>query len=255
MLSVKLDTGFNIEVDFPISPFYKRLFAFIIDLFTLWLYFIFVGKLELLIPARALSATQWVGEAIWIPVILYYPLMEIFTNCQTIGKTVMGIRVITLEGGRASISQYLIRWVFLLVDFPVWILPMIFIGALPWYSSVLLFTGIGSVIISDKSQRIGEILSGTIIIFTRSKSSLQDTVFIEVEAGYKPRYPKVMQMSDKDLNSLKMIIENVKKNNNHDLAFRIAERIKSKLNIQGDQDARDFLETLLKDYNYYSEHQ
>ena len=63
-----------------------------------------------------------------------------------------------------------------------------------------------------------------------------------------------MQMSDKDINSLKMIIETIKKNNNHDLAFRIAERIKWKLNVQANQDSKDFLETLLKDYNYYSSH-
>jgi hypothetical protein len=49
-----------------------------------------------------------------------------------------------------------------------------------------------------------------------------------------------------------MIIDTVKKNNNHELALRIAERIKWKLNMQGDQDPQDFLETLLKDYNYYS---
>ena len=52
-------------------------------------------------------------------------------------------------------------------------------------------------------------------------------------------------MSDKDLNSLKRIINTVKKNKNHDVAFRIAERIKWKLNMHGDQDALDFLETLL----------
>ena len=127
-------------------------------------------------------------------------------------------------------------------------------GALPWYTSVLAFSGVACVIMSDKSQRIGDIVAGTIVIFTRSKTSWQDTVFTEVEADYKPRYPEVMQMSDKDLNSLKMIIETVKKNNNHELAFRISERIKWKLNIQGDQDAKDFLETLLKDYNYYSNH-
>jgi hypothetical protein len=110
------------------------------------------------------------------------------------------------------------------------------------------------VMISDKSQRIGDIIAGTLVIYTRSKKSWEDTLFTEIEAGYMPRYPNVMQMSDKDLNSLKMIIVNVKKNNNHDLAFRIAERIKSKLNIQGDQDSLTFLETLLKDYNYYSTH-
>ena len=34
--------------------------------------------------------------------------------------------------------------------------------------------------------------------------------------------------------------------------MRIGERIKSKLRIESDQDSLDFLETLLKDYNYYS---
>jgi len=254
MLSVKLDTGFNIEVDFPISPFHRRLFALFIDSLAIWLYFYFAGKLGYLIPEKILARSPWLNELIWIPILIYFPGMELLTNGQTIGKKLMGIRVITLEGGQATVSQYLIRWMFLLVDFPLWIFPMIYAGILPWYSSILAFSGIACFIISDKSQRIGDMLAGTIIIYTRSNTSWQDTVFTEVEAGYKPRYPQVMQMSDKDLNSLKMIIETVRKNNNHDLAFRIAERIKSKLNMQGDQDAQDFLETLLKDYNYYSRH-
>ena len=55
------------------------------------------------------------------PVLFYYPVMEILTNGQTIGKKIMGIRVITLEGGQASVSQYLLRWIFRPVDFPLWI--------------------------------------------------------------------------------------------------------------------------------------
>jgi len=38
MLSVKLDTGFNIEVDFPISPFHRRMFAYCLDVLVLLLY-------------------------------------------------------------------------------------------------------------------------------------------------------------------------------------------------------------------------
>ena len=61
-----------------------------------------------------------------------------------------------------------------------------------------------------------------------------------------------MRMSDKYLNSLKGIIGTVKKTGNHEIAFRIAERIKSKLSVQSDQEPLAFLETLLKDYNYYT---
>jgi uncharacterized RDD family membrane protein YckC len=252
MLTVKLDTGFNIEVDFPISPFHRRMFAFCIDTLIIYLYWLFSGKLIELITHKSYTDIDWRTMLRGLPVLAYYPAMEILTNGQTVGKKIMGIRVITLEGGQASISQYLLRWMFRLADFPLWIFAAIFSGSIPWYSSILTFSGIACVIISDKSQRIGDIIAGTIVIFTRSKTSWQDTVFTAIEAGYKPRYPQVMQMSDKDLNSLKMIIDTVKKNSNHELAFRIAERIKWKLNMQGDQDALDFLETMLKDYNYYS---
>jgi len=64
---------------------------------------------------------------------------------------------------------------------------------------------------SNKSQRIGDIVAGTIVIFTRSKSFWQDT-FYRSQADYNP-LSAVMQMSDKDINSLKMIIDNVKKHN------------------------------------------
>jgi uncharacterized RDD family membrane protein YckC len=252
MLTVKLDTGFNIEVDFPISPLHRRMFAFCIDAMVMYLYWLFSGILLEFLTNRIYPESDWRNILRVLPVLTYYPVMEILTNGQTVGKKILGIRVITLEGGQASVSQYLLRWMFRIADFPVWIFYAISDGALPWYSSILAFSGIACVIISDKSQRIGDIVAGTIVIFTRSKTSWQDTVFTEVEAGYKPRYPQVMQMSDKDINSLKMIIETVKKNNNHELAFRIAERIKWKLNMKGDQDSQDFLETLLKDYNYYS---
>ncbi len=254
MLSVKLDTGYNIEVDFPISPFHRRMFAYCIDALVMYLYVLLFNKIIEFLPQKTISEKQWEMILIGLPLFVYYPVMEILTNGQTVGKRILGIRVITLEGGQASISQYILRWMFRLADFPIWIFFAIYSGELPWYSSILVFSGIACVIISDKSQRIGDLVAGTIVIFTRSKTSWQDTVFTEVEAGYKPRYPQVMQMSDKDLNSLKMIIETVKKNNNHELAFRIAERIKWKLNMQGDQDSLDFLETLLKDYNYYSNH-
>jgi uncharacterized RDD family membrane protein YckC len=252
MTTVKLDTGFNIEIDFPISPFYRRMFAYFIDALVMFLYWRLMFAILGWLPQNDFADKEWLHIIIGIPVLIYYPTLEILTNGQTVGKKILGIRVITLEGGQASVSQYLLRWIFRLADFPIWIFAEIYSGALPWYSSVLVFSGIASVILSNKSQRIGDIVAGTIVIFTRSKSSWQDTVFTEVESDYVPRYPQVMQMSDKDINSLKMIIDTIRKNNNHDLAFRITERIKWKLGMQADQDPQEFLETLMKDYNYFS---
>jgi len=249
---VKLDTGFNIEVDFPVSPFHKRLFAWIIDLAVMGAYLWAGNKLLSLLFSNSWSEMKWADVLFGLPVLLYHAALEISCNGQSVGKMAMNIQVITLDGGQPSISQYLIRWIFRLVDLPWWISAAIVAGGLPWWSTLFLFCGLGSIIISPKSQRIGDLLAGTIIIDNKSRTSWQDTVFTELESGYKPKYPQVMQLSDKDINTLKSIIESVKKNGNFDLSMRIRDRIISKLGIQTNEDSLDFLETLLKDYNYYA---
>jgi uncharacterized RDD family membrane protein YckC len=110
----------------------------------------------------------WLSVLLGIPILLYYSVMEIATNGQTVGKKIMGIRVIRLEGGQASVSQYMLRWMFRTIDFPTWIFLPIWYGAIPWYITILVFKGIPFIIISNKSHRIGAIVAGTIVIFTRS---------------------------------------------------------------------------------------
>ncbi|HTQ28765.1 MAG TPA: RDD family protein [Puia sp.] len=248
---VKLDTGFNIEVDFPISPFHKRLFGWFIDLVVMIAY-LWMGSKLLSAISDSWASREWRVILFGLPPLFYHLFFEIAWNGQSIGKKAMGIRVISADGGQPSISQFLIRWVFRLVDFPLWVASAIIGGVLPWWSTMLLFAGIGSVIASPKSQRIGDLLAGTIVIDTRTTTSWEDTVFTEIETGYQPRYPNVMQLSDKDINTLKSIINTVKKKNDFDLSMRVAERIRYKLHIENNQDSLDFLETLLKDYNYYA---
>ncbi len=236
MLVVKLDTGFNIEVEFPIAPFHRRLFAWVTD-FLLLLSYLWVTSFIISIFLGAL----WIGEYKWLyvlylfPYFLYHLLLEFFLNGQSLGKRAMRIKVITLEGGEPSLSQYLIRWMFRIIDIGLFFLP-----------------GFFGIILSARSQRIGDIIAGTIVIDTRASTSWQDTIFTEIETSYKPKYPQVMQLTDKDINTLKSIINAVIKRNDYELAHRISDRIQSKLKMQADEDSLAFLQRLLKDYNYYS---
>jgi uncharacterized RDD family membrane protein YckC len=253
MQSVKLDTGFNIEIDFAITPFHKRMFAWAIDVLVLYAYSWLAGKLIGWIHEDAMGNTDWLAIIVeTLPILFYHLVCEISMNGQSIGKKAMNIQVISQDGGQPSLSQYLIRWMFRSIDFPIIVFAAVLFGQLPWWCMAFLFTGIGCVIITPCSQRVGDLVAGTILIDRKNRTSWQDTVFTELETGYQPKYPQVMQLSDKDVNTLKSIIETVRKNNNYDLSMRIAERIKSKLNIGSDQDSLDFLETLLKDYNYYT---
>ena len=253
MKPVKLDTGFNIEVEFRVAPFHKRLLAWLIDVVICWLLVKLLASL-LGTPSFFVWTDVWDlrGLLVSLPVLFYHLFCEITMNGRSVGKLAMNCRVITAEGGQPAIGQYLIRWVFRWIDFPYWIGIAIVYTIIPWWAMPLIFAGLASVIFTPKSQRIGDLVAGTLVIDLRNNTSWQDTVFTELNADYQPLYPQVMQLSDRDINTLKSIIETVRKKDDHYLAQKIAERIKSKVKMDSEQRPIDFLESLLKDYNYYS---
>lgn len=250
---VKLDTGYNIQVEFVVTSFGQRLLAWIIDVLICWALtaaLAYVTKT----PSFFVWTDSWTvsGLIVSLPVLFYHLVCEITFNGRSLGKMLLRCRVVTEEGGHPNIGQYLIRWSFRLIDFPYWIFFAATYGAMPYWTLPLVFSGVACVFFTDKSQRIGDIVAGTILIDTRNNTSWQDTVFTELSEDYKPRYPQVMQLSDRDINTLKSIIKTVNKQNDHELANKIAQRIMSKTKMETDQLPIDFLETLLLDYNYYS---
>src|SRR5690349_18738173 len=98
MLVVKLDTGFNIEVEFPIAPFHRRFFAWIIDFLILVSYMVFAYYLmQAILGDYWIISYSWLWLCFWIPYFLYHLVMESLANGQSIGKKLMGIKVITME--------------------------------------------------------------------------------------------------------------------------------------------------------------
>lgn len=247
MAIAKLDTGFNIQVEFPIAPFHKRAFAWMIDRILVVIYIYIIAR----IFSSAFSS-NWSSKhtllwvMLWLPVIFYSLIMEIMMNGQSLGKRAMNLKVITLEGGQPTLSQYLIRWMFRTIDLLWWA---------TYIHPALVFLVLGGIICiiaTPYSQRVGDVIAGTIIIDTRPNTSWQDTIFMQVESDYKPQFPEVMKLSDRDINTIKQIFTSVKKRNDHVYAASIAARVQHVLNIRTDLNAIDFLEILLKDYNFYT---
>lgn len=185
-------------------------------------------------------------------------------NGQSLGKKVMGLRVVSINGGRPSLSQFLIRWLLRVSD--TWIVMILVMlitlstsrgsGLEAWMIFIFgfgfLVTDLILIISTKKAQRVGDVLAHTIIIKTHSKAAIEETLFQEVENNYKPLFPQVMRISDRDLNVVNRILQQSRNNNNYVEAERAAQAIKSYLNIQTDMSPYDFLQTLMKDYNYLS---
>ena len=264
MTAIKIPTSFNIHLDFEIPPFHKRLLAWIIDLFIQIFYLVIANRIYNEIFESSGSSfsnpydTWAIGLMITLPFFIYHVVMEITMNGQSIGKKIMRLRVVNENGGKASISQFIIRWLIRTSDYMIL---MIIIYA-PLYVPYVLYALLGSILLlivdvtmvttSKKGQRIGDILAHTIIISTYSKKSIDDTIFLEVEETYVPSFPQIMQLSDRDINSIKHILDTANLSGDFGLAEMASEKIKNHLKITTSLSPFEFLKVLLKDYNYLS---
>jgi hypothetical protein len=173
-----------------------------------------------------------------LPLYSYHLLMEIFFNGQSLGKMITGIKVMNISGHSASLSQYLLRWAFRLVDMGM----------------TLGFGAILTSAFSKNHQRIGDLVAGTVVIDKHFKTEISDTIYLEqATEDYFPKFPMVMQLSDRDINGIRNLIELKRKDKETEKHITdVAMRIRKKLQLNTSLDAMSFLQQLLEDYNYYT---
>ncbi|RYZ27305.1 MAG: RDD family protein [Chitinophagaceae bacterium] len=266
MSTIKVATNFNIDIEFMAPPFYRRLVAWVIDLVVLIFYVVVASNFRRWIfddlnAGEDSAMIAWaVSMMLVLPFLLYHVVLEITMNGQSIGKKIMGIKVVSENGSRPSISQFIIRWLIRTSDYMI-IMIIIFLPYAFAFGPIVYWSigGAFALLIIDlvlvntkKQQRLGDILAHTVLIDTKQKGKITDTVFLEVEETYIPHYPEIMRLSDRDINSLKGIIDTARKHKDHNMAFMAAEKIKAHLNIATNLEPEEFLEVLLKDYNYLS---
>ena len=70
------------------------------------------------------------------------------------------------------------------------------------------------------------------------------------QADYIVKFPEVLKLSDRDINTIKNVINLFYKNHNTHTCSRVAYKVQEVLKIHTDMYAIDFLEKLLADYNY-----
>ncbi|TAD86823.1 MAG: RDD family protein [Bacteroidetes bacterium] len=257
MSAVWVSTPFNIDLEFEIAPFYKRLLAWVSDLAVLLVYA--TGMKSFVLDNLVFDGQKYpLGIdllLVSVPMLLYPFFMEVSLQGQTLGKRLMKIRVISLEGGEPNMGQYVMRWIF---RFWEWPLVFGYVAIAEWtvigqvISSVLfgLFVAI-VVAVSPKNQRLGDMAAGTTVVSVSHAFTLSDTVFQNVATpNYKVSHPEVMRLSDRDINAVKGVITQYQRTGQYETAHRVANKIKTVLSIQSDKDVNVFLETLLADYNY-----
>jgi uncharacterized RDD family membrane protein YckC len=236
MSVVTVTTPFNIDLEFRIAAFHKRLLAWFLDGLIM---LAFGWMMTFLIPS--LRASGDIDNALvyllaFFPIYTYHFFLEWLLNGQTPGKMAMGIKVVDKTGKGVTLSQYLLRWMFRIVD----------ISATMGAGAVL------SIALSPFNQRLGDIVAGTIVIDNKGRTGIHETIFLDIQdEGYNVMFPQVMRLTDRDINGIRNLLDvKTSGRDNESYKEQVAERIRAVLNIEGYMEPNEFLQQLLADYNY-----
>lgn len=251
MKSIEFESAQNVKIEYELASVGQRAAAVLIDMFTFFVYFIICGMV--------IGFSGWFeadyGSFLFfqlllmkLPWIFYNPLIEYLTQGQSLGKYALGIRVVTISGERPGLREVFTRWLFK-GDF-IWISADFFV--LFWFAIGLL--GIIYAGTSERRQRMGDVMAGTIVIKNKSsiQYSLKDVLSIKNMENYTPQYPEAIRFTDEDMLLIKNTIQRVKANPNpatKKFAIELADESAKLLGLPETPDKRmKFLQTLLQDY-------
>jgi len=232
MNTIKIRTTQNVEVEYPMASLGDRIIAHLIDGVVYLIWAVLGG---FLLGSIGLNENYVFFLILFVPILFYHLICEIFLNGQSIGKMARDIKVIKLSGEAPSIGDYLLRWMFRLIDTGV-------------STGVVAIVCIAS---SQKGQRLGDMAAGTCVIKNKAVRN-RDRVNVSIEENYQIRFPEVSLLSDKDVALIRKLLYKAQEHNNYDILETTAIRVKETTGIQTDMAEWDFLQTVVKDYYHYT---
>ncbi|UPZ13601.1 RDD family protein [Flavobacterium humidisoli] len=245
MSELSINTTQNVKINFIAASVGERLGAFFIDLFIIICYITALSIILfdwLQLDRLMVNLDGWSRGAIFLilysPAIVYSLVLESVFEGQSLGKKLLKIKVVKIDGYQAGFGDYLIRWFFRVIDF------FTFFG-LP---------GLISVITSQKSQRLGDMAAGTAVITLKNRINISHTILEEIGEAYVPTYPLVIKLSDNDMRIIKETYQKAVAKNDHEVIYKLVAKIESVTGIKNQSgNNSDFIRIILKDYNFYTQ--
>jgi uncharacterized RDD family membrane protein YckC len=239
MESVTIQTTQNVRIDYELAKAGSRVGAFFIDsvVFTIVYWVISLVLINFMNSPEDFAILAF-GTVFGF--LAYYFLLELFNRGQTVGKKIVGLRVIRLDGRDPTPADFLTRSIFLLPD-------------------VLLSSGIPAILLISSgrhNQRLGDMIAGTVVIQTAISSAftLEEIMGITSREDHEPEFPGVQRFTNQDMMMVKRALQRSRKYGNtaHKKAVRkLAVRIADELELEKKEvkyTPEKFLEKVLLDF-------
>lgn len=239
---IQIQTTQNVRLQYEIASIGDRIFAFLIDSVIVWGVSAAVLTVYLM-TVGFMSAGGNITDVLFLIGFLlmpcfYHVLLEIFNNGQSVGKLILKIRVIRLDGTEPTLGNYIIRWLTRLLE-------IMGIG----YGIALIV-----ILINGKGQRLGDIAGGSTVAKVKKRVSLNDTILAFTHAEYEPQYPAAKDFSARDIEVIKEALNYFLQYKNHNILNATGMKVKSLIGIDVATDFRpnyEFLTAIVNDYTYY----
>ena len=198
MSELSITTTQNVNINFNAASVGERILGYVLDGVIKIAYIIVIYNV--VFKAFGLNETistmdPWSALAIeflfYLPVVVYSLVQESLFEGQTMGKRLMKIKVIKIDGYQAGFGDYFIRWLLRILDI----------------TSLFGLVGLISLLVSNKTQRIGDMAAGTAVISLKNNININHTILREISDSYIPVYPMVIKLSDNDVRIIKETYE------------------------------------------------
>jgi len=101
---------------------------------------------------------------------------------------------------------------------------------------------------------MGDVAAGTAVITLKNNISINNTILEEIGDAYQPIYPLVIKLSDNDMRIIKDTFLIAEKKNDTETILKLSRKIEAVTGIKNQSGNQiDFLRTVLKDYNFYTQ--
>lgn len=235
---IQVQTTQNVKLQYEVSAIGDRLLAYIIDFIIMAGMATLIGVIYRLAVGFNTDTTQIFGIVLIVfPLAFYHLLLEVFNNGQSIGKKIMKIKVIRMDGTEPTFGNYLIRWIMRIIEmFGIFGLALI------------------TILVNGKGQRLGDLAGGTTVAKVKKRVGLNDTLLAFSTVGYTPRYPMVQSLSGRDIEIIKEAIYFHEQFDNHNVINACGMKVKTLFGLDPNKDTTpnpEFLRDVVNDYTYF----
>ncbi|WP_028375517.1 RDD family protein [Leeuwenhoekiella sp. MAR_2009_132] len=239
MDNFQIETAQNVSIQQNVAGIGERILAYLIDLLILIAYFVLT---IFILASFGIDSNSTASVAIFfmiisIPAFLYFLFLEAFWNGRTFGKAALNLRVVKIDGSKPGFGSYFVRWIMRTIDISL------------TSGGIAVFT----ILLNGKGQRLGDIAAGTTVINENKKVSLSQTLLEDIPVDYVPKYPQVTVFSDADIQKIKTIYNQSRFSGKHNVIVKLSDKLAATMQITPDEKPLQFVDRVLKDYNYYTQ--